>query len=115
MKEALETKGTEIKELFTSSKGLGNALNDVITDATKTSGAKGSRGTLVEVAGVDNTTSNTENSIYTQIKRANKNIKSLQTRLTAEESRLWSKFTAMETAINSLNSQSSILSQFTSS
>lgn len=114
LKTALETKGSEIRELFTSEKGLGNALNDIITNATKTSGVKGSRGTLVDVAGVDNTSSNTENSIFDQIKKTNKNIKTLQTRLTAEESRLWNKFTAMETAINNLNSQSSILSQFSS-
>jgi len=113
LKTALETKGSEIRELFTSEKGLGNALNDIITNATKTSGVKGSRGTLVDVAGVDNTSSNTENSIFDQMKKTTKNIKTLQTRLTAEETRLWNKFTAMETAINSLNSQSSILSSFT--
>jgi flagellar hook-associated protein 2 len=115
LKTALETKGSEIRELFTSNKGLGNALNDIITSATKTSGVKGSRGTLVDVAGVDNTSSDTENSIYEQMKKTNKTIKTLQTRLTAEETRLWNKFTAMETAINNLNSQSSVLSQFSGS
>ena len=114
LKTALETKSSEIRELFTSEKGLGNSLNNLILSATKTSGVKGSRGTLVDLAGVDNTTSNTENSIFDQIKKTNKNIKTLQTRLTAEESRLWKRFTAMETAINSLNSQGSILSQFSS-
>lgn len=115
LKTALETKGDEIRELFTSEKGLGNALNGIITDATKTSGVKGRRGTLVDLAGVDNTTSSTENSIFEQIKKTNKNIKTLKTRLEDEETRLWKKFTAMETAINNLNSQSSILSNYTSS
>lgn len=115
LKTALETKGDQIRELFTSTKGLGNTLNDIITDATKTSGVKGKRGTLVDLAGVDNTSSNTENSIYDQIKKANKNIKIMKTRLEDEETRLWSKFTAMETAINNLNSQSSILSSYISS
>lgn len=115
LKEALETKGSEIKELFTSDKGISNSLNEIITGATKTTGVKGSRGTLVEVAGVASTMSDTENSIYDQIKRTNKTIKTMQTRLTAEESRLWKRFTAMETAINNLNSQSSVLSQFSSS
>jgi flagellar hook-associated protein 2 len=115
LKTALETKGDEIRELFSSENGLANAISKVITGATKTSGVKGSRCTLVEVAGVDNTTSDTENSIYDQIKRTNKNIKTLKTRLTDEETRLWNKFTAMESAINSLNSQSAMLSSFTSS
>lgn len=115
LKTALETKGNEIRELFTSAKGLGNALNDIVTEATKTSGIKGSRGTLVEAAGVGNTRSDTENSIFDQIKRANKNIKTLKSRLEDEESRYWSKFTYMESVINSLNSQSSLLSGFTNS
>lgn len=115
LKTALETKGNEIRELFTSEKGMGNSLNDIIVSATKTSGVKGSRGTLVDVAGVDNTSSNTENSIFEQIKRTNKSIKTLQIRLEDEESRLWSKFTYMETVINNLNSQSSILSNYISS
>lgn len=114
LKTALETKGNEIKELFTSDNGIGDKLNDIITGATKSSGVKGSRGTLVELAGVDSTLSDTENSIYTQMKKINKNIITLQDRLEDEETRLWRKFTAMETAINNLNSQSSVLSQFSS-
>ena len=94
---------------------MGNALNTIITDATKTSGPKGSRGTLVEVAGLDDTMSETENSIYDQMKRTNKNITTLKARLEDEEARYWSKFSYMESVINSLNSQSSILSSFTSS
>jgi flagellar hook-associated protein 2 len=113
LKTALETKGSEIREFFTSEKGLGNALNEVILGATKTSGVKGTRGSLIEAAGMDNTTSNTENSIYEQIKRINKNIKTLKIKLEDEESRLWSKFTYMETIISNLNSQSAMLSGFT--
>lgn len=114
-KEALETKGSEIRELFSSEKGLGNALNTIITDATKTSGTKGNRGTLVEAAGVEDTRSDTENSIYDQIKRANQNITTLQNRLKAEEARYWSKFSYMESMINNLNAQGAMLSSFTNS
>ncbi|QOX63975.1 hypothetical protein FRZ06_11835 [Anoxybacterium hadale] len=114
LEAALETKGSEIRNLFTEIGGIGTSLNNIITNATKTSGVKGSRGTLVEAAGVENTISQTENSIYEQIKRTNKTITTLQSRLTNEETRLWKRFTAMETAINGLNTQSSILSQFSS-
>lgn len=114
LKDALETKGSEIRDMFTSANGIGAALNDIITNATKTSGVRGTRGTLVEAAGVDSTTSNTENSIFDQIKRINKSISTLKVRLEDEESRLWNKFTYMETIINNLNAQSSVLSSFSS-
>ncbi|HHU18119.1 MAG TPA: flagellar filament capping protein FliD [Clostridiales bacterium] len=112
LKEALKTKGSELRALFTSNNGIGNALNDIIINATKTSGVRGSRGSLVEVAGVVSTMSDKENSIYEQIKRINKNITVLQNRLTNEESRLWNKFSALEAALQRLNVQSSILTQF---
>ena len=115
LQKALETKGSDIRELFTSEKGIGNSLNDIIIGATKTSGVKGTRGSLVEVAGVKDTLSDTESSIFYQMEKTNKSIKTLKTRLTAEESRLWRKFSAMENAINSLNSQNSMISQFFSS
>lgn len=112
LKEALETNGAGIKELFTSENGIGNQLNNIITGATKSTGVKGTRGTLVEVAGVASTLSDTENSIAQKIKRTTKSITTLQDRLTDEESRLWNRFSAMEAALQQLNSQSSILSQF---
>lgn len=112
LKEALKTKGNELKALFTSSNGVGNALNDIIIKATKTSGPKGSRGSLVEAAGVESTMSDKQNNIHEQIERINKNIAALQNRLTNEESRLWNKFSALEAALQRLNVQSSILTQF---
>lgn len=112
LKKALETKGFEIGELFSSVDGLGNKINDIIQVAIKTSGTQGSRGTLVEMAGVASTRSDTENYIYEQKERTNKAISKLQTRLTNEEKRYWRQFTAMETALQQLNAQSAILSQF---
>lgn len=114
LKEALKTKGNDIRELFTSTNGIGNKLNSIITGAVKTSGVQGSRGTLVEMAGVASTTSDTQNDITEKITRTNKNITSLKSNLTKEETRLWNRFTAMEKAIQQLNSQSSYLTQFTS-
>jgi flagellar hook-associated protein 2 len=114
LKQALETNITAVKELFTSADGISKKLDSIITAATKTTGAQGSRGTLVEVAGVESTTSETQNSIYDQITRTNKTIRSLQDRLSGEETRYWNKFTAMETALEQLNAQSAMLTQFSS-
>lgn len=110
--KALEEKGAEISALFTSEDGIGNKLNDVINGAIKTSGAQGQRGTLVEAAGIEATRSDTENAIYDTIERTNKLIARLKLQLASEESRLWARFTAMETAISRLNNQSAMLMQF---
>ena len=112
---ALKTKSTEISELFTSDTGLASKLEDIINGAVKTSGTQGSRGTLVDIAGVEDTTSATQNSIFEQMQDTTDLIDTLTERLSDQESRLWKKFTAMETALSNLNSQSSMLSSFGSS
>ena len=112
--KALETKGSEIRELFTSEDGISNKINDIIEGAIRTSGVQGQRGTLVEMAGVLSTRSDVENNITKNIEKTNKAIISLQTRLSHEETRLWKRFTAMETALQQLNTQSSVLTQFSS-
>lgn len=113
--EAIETKGTAIQELFTTEKtGLAVQLNDIINTAVKTSGVKGTRGSLIEMAGYESTLSSTENSIYDNIQKINKNVTKLKASLKDEETRYWSKFTALETAMQQLNMQSSILAQFSS-
>ena len=113
--KALSTKSSsEIGELFAADTGLSSKIDKVIESAVKTSGAQGSRGTLVEMAGVKDTISATQNSIYKQLTTMGDLIDNLNDRLSAQESRLWSKFTAMETALNSLNAQSSMLTSFSS-
>jgi len=113
--EAIETKGAAIQELFTTAKtGLAVQMNDIINTAVKTSGIKGTRGSLIEMAGYESTLSSTENSIYDNLQKINKNITKMKTSLKDEETRYWSKFTALETAMQQLNSQSSILAQFSS-
>ncbi len=113
---ALKTKSAEIKELFTVEKtGLANQLNSAIDAAVKTSGVKGTRGSLIELAGYESTLSNTENSITEKITKSNKNITNLKKALKTEESYYWNKFTALETALQQLNSQSAMITSFGSS
>lgn len=112
---ALETKGSAIKELFTTDKtGLANQLDSIIDGAVKTSGAKGSRGSLIEIAGYESTTSDKENNITTNITQTNKTIKDLKAKLKSQETYYWNKFSALETAMSSLNNQSSMLTSFSS-
>lgn len=113
---ALETKGSAIQELFTTEKtGIAQQLNEIINTATKTSGTKGSRGSLIEMAGYESTLSNTENSITETITKTNKSIATLKTKLKTEETYYWNKFSALETAMQQLNTQSSMISSFGSS
>nr|WP_320026556.1 flagellar filament capping protein FliD [uncultured Acetobacterium sp.] len=115
LSKAIETKGSAIQELFTTEKtGIAQQMNEIITAATKTSGVKGTRGSLIEIAGYESTVSNTENSITESVTKTNKSITSLKTKLKAEETYYWNKFSALETAMQQLNSQSSMLSQFSS-
>lgn len=112
---ALETKGSAIQELFTTENtGIAQQLNEIINAAVKTSGAKGSRGSLIEMAGYESTLSDTENSITDSVTKTNKSITALKTKLKTEETYYWGKFSALETALQQLNSQSSILAQFSS-
>ena len=110
--EALKTDTYKIKNLFSSAGGLGDQMNDLIDYAAKTSGAPNSRGYLVRAAGYDNTTSDKDNNITKSIGSLNDYIKTLKDRLKNEESRYWSQFTAMETAISKMNTQSAMFTQF---
>ena len=112
LKSALASNPDGVRDLFTSAGGLGETLNTIINNAIKTTGPKGTRGSLTEAAGVAATTSDTQNYLTEQIGKSNKNIITLTLRLEAEETRLWRSFSAMESALSSLNNQSSYLSQF---
>lgn len=111
--EALRTRGNEIADLFTTAEtGLAHRINDIIDSAIRKTGPEEQRGSLVKMAGIEATTSDMRNSITQTIERTNKLIDAMKKRLTDEETRLWRKFTAMETAIQRLNVQSLMLMQF---
>jgi flagellar hook-associated protein 2 len=112
LQKALTANPQGFQDLFTADNGLSNTLNGFINEAIKTNGPKGTRGYLTEMAGVSSTTSDTENSLADKIKASNEMIRKLQVRLEKEETRLWSRFTAMEKAIQQLNNQSSYIAQF---
>ena len=113
LEETLANDIAGVQELFTTADtGIATGLNNIIDNAAKTSGAQGYRGSLVEKAGYDSTTSSTQNSIYDSITGVNEYIAKLQDQLETEESRYWSKFTALETALQQLNNQSSMISGF---
>ena len=113
--EALKTKGDQIAQMFnTAETGIAHRINGVIEANIKRSGSENEMGRLIIQAGLEKTTSETQNSITKMIEDANKKIASLQKRLAGEEQRHWARFTAMETALNRLNAQSLMLMNFSS-
>ncbi len=111
--DALKTRAAEISDLFSDSEtGLAHKINNIIQKATKKTGVQNQRGTLIELAGIELTSSDTQNNITKNIQAANKRIDALQSRLIADEARLWKKFSAMETALQRLDVQGSMLLQF---
>ncbi len=113
LETALSNNPGGVQELFTNAEtGLANRMDTIIKNATKTSGPRGTRGSLIELAGYDDTTSSEENSIQEKMKLSNESIAQLKRLLKTEQTRLWGKFTTLETTLQRLNVQSSMIMSF---
>lgn len=112
LKAALEANPDKVQELFTdTTRGLSAAVTKAIDGAVSTKST--SLGTLTRIAGVANTSTQTENSISKQIESYKKLIDTLETRYQNEQERYWRQFTSLETVMNRYNMQSSwLFSQF---
>ena len=111
---ALSTKSEQVKDFFLGEKGFGNAMKDAVNSAVKTSGPKGSRGSLIERAGIGNTASDTENNITSKIKDIKKYIETLQDRLEQRQQYWWKKFSALESLVANMDGMSSLIGAYTS-
>ncbi len=105
---ALESYGDQITEFFTDSEnGLAVRVSNVVDKAVSNS-STGSYGYLTMLAGVENTTSETKNSLYSQISNIQSIIETLEERYENEMERYWDKFTTLETYISTMQSQSAV-------
>lgn len=118
LRAAIEQNPEGVKSLFiyngsdkTNEKGIAYALSDVITKATHTTSIPEERGTLVRIAGADRLTGDNTSVIGDKLDRIDKYITTLKTRMQAEYTRYWNKFSALETAISKMNTQSSWFSE----
>lgn len=121
LEAAFEQYGDQIADLFagttvdengnTVKTGIMHKLDDVLTGAVKTTGARKDKGTLVQLAGTKTGTSATDNSIYDQLKSISTLISSLETRYEMQQDRYWKQFSNLETMMGSLNSQTSYIQQ----
>lgn len=92
--------------------GLAQRLYDVIQDNIRvTRDSKGNKGKLLEKAGITGDVTEFNNIMNKSIQEKDTLIDKLLDKLVSKENSLYAKFTAMEKALNQLNSQSSWLSQ----
>ncbi|MEG0614825.1 MAG: flagellar filament capping protein FliD [Oscillospiraceae bacterium] len=109
LKAAFESNPDKIQELFTSENGLMAQVSQSIDKAIGTKG--GANGTLVQIAGIANTSTTSENRLSKQIDTYKSMIETMKTKYAAEQERYWTQFTNLETVMNKYNSQSSWLAE----
>lgn len=133
LKEALATKSEQITKLFTSNSdktyyqslnsstdrserymesGIAQRFSDVIQDAIRVStDSNGNKGTLLNIAGISGDRSEFTNTLFKEMESFNSTVTELNNKLSDRETALYAKFTAMETALDKMNSQQSYITQ----
>ncbi|HEX3029892.1 MAG TPA: flagellar filament capping protein FliD [Clostridia bacterium] len=92
--------------------GLGQRLYDIIQDNIRTTRNNGGqKGALLEKAGISGDVTEFKNFLSTQIDDYKDRISDFIVKLSNKQTAYYNKFSAMETALNNMNSQSSWLSQ----
>ncbi|MFY9177581.1 MAG: flagellar filament capping protein FliD [Caldicoprobacterales bacterium] len=132
LKNALRERGDEVMRLFTSrseisyspdntreertqryeESGLIHRLSDIIQDNIRTRRDKdGRKGVLLEKAGIVGDASETVNLMDERLREMNRRIDDALDRMVRTEERYWAQFTALETALQRMMSQSMWLAQ----
>ncbi|WP_318507824.1 flagellar filament capping protein FliD [Bacillus sp. T3] len=121
LKSVLETNLEDVKKLFTAKETGTTSTSTTVTDQNMHD--KSGFGWRVydrinvgitqlgKLAGYPNLTVDTQSFMAKQIKSLESNISREQDKIDAYEARLWKQFSAMESALSKMNSQSSWLSQ----
>lgn len=121
LKGVLETNLEDVKKLFTTKDPNAPISKNTATDKTlHDESGFGFRiydrinvaiSRLGELAGSPNSKADTQSFMAKQMKALDSNISREQDKIKAYEARLWKQFSAMESALSKMNSQSSWLSQ----
>ena len=114
--EAFENNAEAITDLFTNTTtGIMSQLDSVLDSAVKTTGAREDKGVLIQKAGLANTSSSTDNTLYDEIKSIKTLIDSLNERYEQQQDRYWSTYSSLESQMSKLNSQTSYITSMLSS
>ncbi|MCM0760625.1 flagellar filament capping protein FliD [Sporomusa sphaeroides DSM 2875] len=98
-----------------SEEGLGYRIYDILSDYVSTlRDSSGNKGKLLEKAGIENDTTESDNSLSDQLTELKKRIEKEEDRLEALSERLYSQYTSLETYISTMNSQLSALASYVS-
>ncbi|WP_273483044.1 flagellar filament capping protein FliD [Desulforamulus ruminis] len=128
LKQAIQDMPDKVTQLFTQEseipydssdrstrfkqQGIAQRMFDVIEDNIRTTrDSMGNKGALLVKAGMENDTTDQENVISEQMKEQNKRLEALLEKLQDKEDYYYQMFSAMEVAIQNLNSQSAWLAQ----
>jgi flagellar hook-associated protein 2 len=97
----------------TSEEGLAYKIYDLLQDNISTyTGINGNKGFLIEKAGLENSSSASDNVLSQQISQYQAEIDELTEKLAAKEDYYYEKYSAMETYINTMNSQLTALQSY---
>lgn len=113
LESSIESYGDQVTKFFTDNeKGLAAKVNGAVDKATAktTTDANGRKttGYLTLLVGHENTNSEKESMIHNEISSLQKMIDKLEDKYESEMERHWKKFTALETYISRMQSQSSM-------
>lgn len=113
---ALEAYGDQAADLFTGENGLASKLEDVIDKAISTSKSNNpsnrkSYGYLAQMAGIEGTKTDKDNSIYKQMEAINKTLERLNTKYENEQERYWKQYSRLETMMAKMQSTMSYFEQ----
>lgn len=110
LRSAIASDPESVRNLFTDANdGLAAKLTDVMKRTANES--SGSPGTLVQLAGVKNSATEKNNTLYDQIQSIKDRISDLKDKYDREKTRYWKQFSTMETVMANYNSQSMAISQ----
>lgn len=113
LESSIKSYGDQVTKFFTDTeKGLAAKVNAAVDKAiaktTTDSNGRKTTGYLTLLVGHENTNSEKESMIYNEINSLQKMIEKLEDKYESEMERHWKKFTALETYINRMQSQSSM-------
>jgi flagellar hook-associated protein 2 len=117
--KAVEENPDKVISMMTSSSGIMERINTVVqkyagTTITSSSYSR-SRGILVNKAGIENTLSATDNSLYDELTALQDKLSTLETKLSDQQEKLYSKFSTFETFVSQQDTIASWISaQFSS-
>ena len=105
LRAALAEDPTKVSSLFTGENGIASRVDNVLKEAVIGN---------AQYEGKPQLSGQDSSSLSTRIKSINNNVSDLKVRLKTEETRWYNKFTALETAIARLNSQSQYFTNMSS-